>query len=142
MLSAKDNEALARVGRGTRMGELMRRYWQPVAAVAQLDERPPLPVPCPPVAQRGQPACHRSFYQNGAFGPEAWACPNTRANRPRRALIGVMNDVGRPVLRHGHVQRGRTSSVRRCEAIAQPITRRLHASSTTARYRHPVPVGT
>jgi len=44
MLSAKDNEALTRVGRGTPMGELMRRYWQPIAAVAQLDERPTLPV--------------------------------------------------------------------------------------------------
>jgi 5,5'-dehydrodivanillate O-demethylase oxygenase subunit len=44
MLSAKDNEALTRVGRGTPMGELMRRYWQPVAAVAQLQERPTLAV--------------------------------------------------------------------------------------------------
>ena len=44
MLSAKDNETLTRVGRGTPMGELMRRYWQPVAAVAQLDESPTLPV--------------------------------------------------------------------------------------------------
>ena len=40
MLSAKDNEALTRVGRGTPMGELMRRYWQPIAAVAELDEQP------------------------------------------------------------------------------------------------------
>ena len=40
MLSAEDNDALTRVGRGTPMGELMRRYWQPIAAVAELDERP------------------------------------------------------------------------------------------------------
>ena len=44
MLSAKDNASLTAVGRGTPMGELMRRYWQPIAAVAQLDERPTLPV--------------------------------------------------------------------------------------------------
>jgi len=44
MLSAEDNETLTRVGRGTPMGELMRRYWQPVAAAAQLDEHPTLPV--------------------------------------------------------------------------------------------------
>jgi len=44
MLSAEDNATLTRVGRGTPMGELMRRYWQPVAAVAQLDEHPTLPV--------------------------------------------------------------------------------------------------
>ncbi len=40
MLSADDNEQLTRVGRGTVMGELLRRYWQPVAAVAQLEESP------------------------------------------------------------------------------------------------------
>ena len=44
MLSAEDNATLTRVGRGTPMGELMRRYWQPIAAVAQLDEHPTLPV--------------------------------------------------------------------------------------------------
>jgi 5,5'-dehydrodivanillate O-demethylase len=44
MLSTDDNTTLTRVGRGTPMGELMRRYWQPIAAVAQLDEHPTLPV--------------------------------------------------------------------------------------------------
>src|SRR3970040_1082130 len=44
MLSAEDNATLVRVGRGTPMGELMRRYWQPIAAVVQLDEHPTLPV--------------------------------------------------------------------------------------------------
>ncbi len=37
MLSREDNERLTRVGRGTPMGELMRRYWQPISAVGQLD---------------------------------------------------------------------------------------------------------
>jgi len=40
MLSTAENDALTHVGRGTPMGELMRRYWHPVAAVAELDERP------------------------------------------------------------------------------------------------------
>ncbi len=40
MLSMEDNERLTRVGRGTPMGELLRRYWHPVAAVAELDEQP------------------------------------------------------------------------------------------------------
>src|SRR5574338_501338 len=44
MLSREDNERLTRVGRGTPMGELMRRYWQPIAAVGQLDEHPTRPV--------------------------------------------------------------------------------------------------
>ncbi len=40
MLSAQVNEQLTRVGPGTPMGELMRRYWHPVAAAGELDERP------------------------------------------------------------------------------------------------------
>jgi len=44
MLSAEDNAALTRTGRGTPLGELMRRYWQPVAAVAELDDHPTKPV--------------------------------------------------------------------------------------------------
>ena len=40
MLSAQENERLTRVGPGTPMGELMRRYWHPVAAAAELDAHP------------------------------------------------------------------------------------------------------
>lgn len=44
MLSREDNERLTRVGRGTPMGEMMRRYWLP----ALLSEEIPEPD-CPPV---------------------------------------------------------------------------------------------
>jgi 5,5'-dehydrodivanillate O-demethylase len=40
MLSVKDNELLTQVGRGTPMGELMRRYWHPIAATEELEEHP------------------------------------------------------------------------------------------------------
>ena len=40
MLTKKENERLTRVGPGTPMGELLRRYWHPIAATAQLDEDP------------------------------------------------------------------------------------------------------
>lgn len=40
MLTAEQNERLTRVGPGTPLGELMRRYWQPIAPVAMLDENP------------------------------------------------------------------------------------------------------
>ena len=40
MLSVEENERLTQVGPGTPMGELMRRYWQPVAATSELLERP------------------------------------------------------------------------------------------------------
>ena len=38
MLSQEQNEMLARVGPGTPMGELLRRYWYPVAATSELDD--------------------------------------------------------------------------------------------------------
>jgi 5,5'-dehydrodivanillate O-demethylase len=40
MLSVKENERLTRVGPGTPMGDLLRRYWYPVAAAAQLLTEP------------------------------------------------------------------------------------------------------
>lgn len=40
MLTAEENEQLTRVGPGTPMGNLLRRYWHPVGAVAELDEEP------------------------------------------------------------------------------------------------------
>jgi 5,5'-dehydrodivanillate O-demethylase len=39
MLTAQENEQLTRVGRGTPMGELQRRYWHPIAAVEELQDR-------------------------------------------------------------------------------------------------------
>ncbi|HEY7065503.1 MAG TPA: Rieske 2Fe-2S domain-containing protein [Chloroflexota bacterium] len=40
MLTKEENERLTRVGPGTPMGELLRRYWYPVASVAELQKRP------------------------------------------------------------------------------------------------------
>ncbi len=40
MLTAEQNERLTRVGPGTPMGNLMRRYWHPVAAVSQMKDNP------------------------------------------------------------------------------------------------------
>ena len=44
MLSEEQNRALTEVGPGTPMGELLRRYWMPIAAVAELDDRSTKPV--------------------------------------------------------------------------------------------------
>jgi 5,5'-dehydrodivanillate O-demethylase len=44
MLSEDENRFLAQVGAGTPMGELMRRYWMPIAAVAELDDSATKPV--------------------------------------------------------------------------------------------------
>lgn len=40
MLTAEANERLTATRRGTAAGELLRRYWMPVAAVAELGDRP------------------------------------------------------------------------------------------------------
>jgi len=44
MLSVEENLLLTRVGPGTPGGELMRRYWHPIAASLELDEQPTKPV--------------------------------------------------------------------------------------------------
>ena len=44
MLTAKANERLTRVGAGTPMGDLLRRYWIPVRPEAQLLEQDVIPV--------------------------------------------------------------------------------------------------
>ena len=44
MLDEATNRIFSQVGRGTPMGELLRRYWHPVAAIAELDEHPIKPV--------------------------------------------------------------------------------------------------
>src|SRR5207247_10054863 len=44
MLSESDNELLTRVGPGTPMGELLRRFWQPVLMAEELPEPDCAPV--------------------------------------------------------------------------------------------------
>jgi 5,5'-dehydrodivanillate O-demethylase oxygenase subunit len=44
MLTQEANDRLTRVGPGTPMGTLLRRYWFPVATASQLDKDPVLPV--------------------------------------------------------------------------------------------------
>ena len=44
MLTSEENDRLTRVGPGTPMGNLLRRYWYPIAAVSQMKERDTLPI--------------------------------------------------------------------------------------------------
>ncbi|MDB5534025.1 MAG: Rieske (2Fe-2S) protein, partial [Hyphomicrobiales bacterium] len=37
MLTSEQNEMLTRIGPGTPCGNLMRRYWQPFAAVSEME---------------------------------------------------------------------------------------------------------
>ena len=44
MLSDEQNRTLTQVGAGTPMGELLRRYWMPIAAVGELDDKSTKPM--------------------------------------------------------------------------------------------------
>src|SRR5438552_2174751 len=44
MLTEQENERLTRVGPGTPMGTMMRRYWQPIAATEDIEREEVLPV--------------------------------------------------------------------------------------------------
>src|SRR5205814_2768881 len=44
MLSKQDNERVTRVGTGTPMGELLRRYWMPIAALTEFENRSVKPI--------------------------------------------------------------------------------------------------
>jgi 5,5'-dehydrodivanillate O-demethylase len=44
MLTHEENDRMTRVGPGTPMGALLRRYWYPIAAVSQMKERDTFPV--------------------------------------------------------------------------------------------------
>ena len=44
MLSDEQNRTLTQVGAGTPMEELLRRYWMPIAAVGELDDKSTKPM--------------------------------------------------------------------------------------------------
>ena len=74
MLTAKRNEQLTRVGRGTPMGELLRRYWFPVAVASDLDL-----IPTKRVRLLGEDLV---LYRDGQgrLGLLEEACPHRRAS--------------------------------------------------------------
>ena len=74
MLSEIENQLLTQVGPGTPMGELLRRYWMPVAATADLDDNP-----VKPVRLMGE---NLVLYRNGrgTYGLLARQCPHRRAD--------------------------------------------------------------
>lgn len=91
MSGAAQNERLVRVGAGTPMGNLLRRYWHPVAAVAELDERP-----IKTVRILGENlVLFRS--KGGSYGLVERQCPHRRAD----LLHGIIEDRGIRCSYHG-----------------------------------------
>ena len=91
MLSVEQDDRLKAVGPGTPMGELFRRYWQPVAAVAQLDSQPVMPVKL-----LGEALV---LYRDGSgrLGLLAESCPHRRTS----LAYGIPEDNGLRCPYHG-----------------------------------------
>ena len=74
MLSKEANERLTRVGMGTPMGELLRRYWHPIATVPELTAEPVLAV----TVLGENLALYRT--ETGDLGLVAQRCPHRGAS--------------------------------------------------------------
>lgn len=91
MVTAEENKLLTQVGPGTPGGELLRRYWYPIAAVAELDENP-----VKPVKLLGESlVLYRD--RKGTLGLVDSACAHRRAN----LALGVPEDEGLRCPYHG-----------------------------------------
>lgn len=110
MLSPEENAKLMQVGPGTLMGELMRRYWQPVAAVAELDDNPTKPL-----RLMGEDLV---IYKDksGTYGLIDQHCPHRRADMS----YGFVEDCGLRCNYHGWLfdEQGR--------CIEQPFEETVH----------------
>jgi 5,5'-dehydrodivanillate O-demethylase len=91
MLTKEQNERLTRVGPGTPMGEVMRRYWHPVATVPELDQEPVLAVQL--LGERL--ALYRT--EGGDLGLVAERCPHRGAS----LAYGIPEDDGLRCPYHG-----------------------------------------
>ena len=74
MLSKEQNEALFRVGAGTLMGDLLRRYWAPIGAAAELDD-----VALKPIRLMGEDLVLFKDL-SGHYGLVDRHCPHRRAD--------------------------------------------------------------
>jgi 5,5'-dehydrodivanillate O-demethylase len=91
MLTEAENRRLTEVGKGTPMGELLRRYWHPVAAVAELDDHPTKPVRI-----MGEDlVLYRD--RGGRYGLIGRHCPHRRAD----LSYGYVEDCGLRCTYHG-----------------------------------------
>ena len=93
MLSPEDNATLTRVGPGTPIGNLLRRYWLPALLSAELPE-----ADCPPVRVRLLCEDLVAFRDSsGAVGLLAQACPHRGAS----LFFGRNEEQGLRCVYHG-----------------------------------------
>ncbi len=110
MLTRQENDLLRQVGPGTPMGVLMRRYWHPIAAVAEMDD-----TPVKPVRLVGEDFV---LYRDkaGAYGLLERHCPHRRAD----LSYGWVEEHGLRCSYHGWL----FDETGRC--LAQPFEEKAH----------------
>ena len=122
MLSAEQNERFTRVGPGTPCGELMRRYWHPIAATAMLEEDP-----VQPVRILGEDLTLYRDRQD-RLGPVGQRCPH----RAFDLRFGIPEEEGLRCPYHGWMLTGR---VRACSSRSSRRTARIRTVSRSRRTR-------
>ena len=117
MLNIQENEKLSRVGQGTPMGELMRRYWHPIAAAGELDVRPTKAV-----RLLGEDLV---LYKDksGTLGLIERACPHRRVD----LSYGIPEEHGLRCMYHGWMM----DETGQC--IEQPFEETVHPMAASRR---------
>jgi 5,5'-dehydrodivanillate O-demethylase oxygenase subunit len=114
MLDAAKNRLLTEVGRGTPMGDLLRRYWMPIAALSEFDS-----VSVKPVRLMGEDL---TLYKDlgGAFGLVDRHCPHRCADMS----YGFVEQTGLRCNYHGWLfDRDGSCLEQPYEDVAQPEAR-------------------
>ena len=93
MLSVEDNKLLTEVGPGKPMGDLLRRYWQPVCALDEILQSPFRTKELTILGEDLVAFCDRS----GNTGLVARHCPHRRAN----LAYGIVEQDGLRCVYHG-----------------------------------------
>jgi 5,5'-dehydrodivanillate O-demethylase oxygenase subunit len=123
VLTAARNEMLTRVGPGTPMGELLRRYWFPVAGASELDK-----APIKPVRLLGEDLV---LYKDlsGRFGLVDRHCPHRRAD----LVHGWVEASGIRCSYHGWLMDEQGRCIEQpYEDVAHPNPRAKERCATTA----------
>ena len=129
MLRAEENEILTRVGPGTLMGELLRRYWTPACLTAEIPE---------PGSPPAGSACSASTWSPSATPPgrSGW-CRRTARTAAQSLYSGRNEDAVAPLrLKLPDLIAARSASERDVRAFAQAImTTDTRPKLASARFR-------
>jgi 5,5'-dehydrodivanillate O-demethylase oxygenase subunit len=100
-MNEEQNRQLTRVGAGTPMGDLLRRYWMPIAGVSEFDQRSTKPI-----RLMGEDlVLYRDL--DGNFGLLARHCPHRRAD----LVHGIVERCGLRCSYHGWAFNGQGQCV-------------------------------